>query len=367
LVFLFLRLETHMKLESLGFGEPFATAFATGSDASCLPARVFSAQREQFGLWSEAGPLMAAVSGRLRHEAVQGGLPVVGDWVAARLDTSGQRASIQRVLPRKTQLTRKRPERSSEPQLMAANIDFVFVVSALNQDFSPRRLERALALIWEGGAQPVVLLSKLDTCPDPDAYLDSARRAAIGVPVHALSVHAGLGLDALRQYLTPGRTVALIGSSGVGKSTLLNHWLGEQRAATSDTREQDDKGRHTTTARELFVLPEGALLIDTPGMRELGLVEVGEGLDATFADIEALTADCRFSDCQHQSDPGCAVQAALQRGELDPSRLAAYGKLQRELAHENRRRDERARHEYQRDLRKLHRQRAKAQRAHPKR
>ncbi|HKP56164.1 MAG TPA: ribosome small subunit-dependent GTPase A [Polyangiales bacterium] len=356
-----------MNLESLGFGEPFRTAFATESDPSCVPARVFSAQREQFELCSEAGSLTASLSGRLRHEATQGGLPVVGDWVVARPDSSGERASILRVLPRKTSLTRKRPERSSELQLMAANVDYVFVVSALNQDFSPRRIERALALIWEGGAQPVVLLTKLDSCPDPEAYLESAREVALGVPVHALSVHSGMGLEALDAYLTPARTVALIGSSGVGKSTLVNHCLGETRAATQAARDGDDKGRHTTTARELFLLPQGALLIDTPGMRELGLVEASDGLDATFADIEALSTGCRFSDCQHRADPGCAIQAALQRGELDPARLAAYGKLQRELAYEHRRHDARARQDHQRDLRKLFKERNRAQRAHPKR
>ena len=355
-----------MKLESLGYGEPFASAFAAGCDPSWLPARVCSAQREQFGLWTESGPLMAALSGRLRHVAAEGELPVVGDWVAARLDPTGQRASVQCVLPRRSVLTRKRPQQSA-PQLMAANLDCVFVVTALNQDFSPRRLERALALIWEGGAQPVVVLTKLDACDDPQPYIDSAREVALGVPVHALSVHAGAGLDALDAYLTPGRTAALIGSSGVGKSTLVNHCLREARAATFEARADDDKGRHTTTARELFVLPNGALLIDTPGMRELGLLDASAGLDTAFADVESLAASCRFSDCEHDGEPGCAIGAALTRGELAAERLVAYGKLQRELAHERRRSDERLRHEHQRELRRVMRQRTRDQRSHPKR
>jgi ribosome biogenesis GTPase / thiamine phosphate phosphatase len=247
--------------------------------------------------------------------------------------------------------------------LIAANVDLVFVVSALNLDFSARRLERALALIWEGGSQPVVLLTKLDACDDPEPYVEQAQAVALGVPVHALSVHSGAGLEALRTYLAPGRTVALIGSSGVGKSTLVNWCLGEQRALTSEVRDSDDKGRHTTTARELFMTADGALLIDTPGMRELGLTEADAGLEATFEDIESLVANCRFADCLHRNEPGCAVQSALQRGDLEPGRYASYQRLQRELAHEHRRRDERARVEHQRELRKVFRQRAKAVRA----
>ena len=212
-----------------------------------------------------------------------------------------------------------------------------------------------------------MLLTKLDTCPEPDAYLEAARAVALGVAVHAVSVHAGVGLDALRDYLQPTRTVALIGSSGVGKSTLLNHCLGEQRAAISEARVEDDKGRHTTTARELFMLPGGAMLIDTPGMRELGLTDADAGLDTAFADIEALAASCRFSDCDHTGEPGCAIHGALRRGVLDQSRVAAYGKLQRELAYELRRRDERSRQEHQRDQRRVHRQHTRALRSHPKR
>jgi ribosome biogenesis GTPase len=227
--------------------------------------------------------------------------------------------------------------------------------------------ERALALIWEGGAQPVVLLTKLDTCADAEMYIEEARAVALGVPVHALSVHAGLGLEALHDHLQPTRTVALIGSSGVGKSTLLNHCLGEERALTSEARAEDDKGRHTTTARELFLLPQGAMLIDTPGMRELGLADADAGLDAAFADIETLAANCRFSDCEHSGEPGCGIEAALQRGELDRARFAAYGKLQRELAYELRRRDERSRQEHQRQQRKIHRQHTRTLRTHPKR
>jgi len=356
-----------MKLEELGYGEPYRSGFEGEHAAGEVPARVVSASREQYVLWAESGVLHASISGRLRHGADEGALPVVGDWVAARLDPSGLRASVSRVLPRRSSLARKRVERSSALQVMAANIDVVFVVTALNQDFSPRRLERALALIWEGGAQPVVLLTKLDQCEDPSSYLEEAQAVALGVPVHAVSVLAGLGLEVLSRYLQPARTVALIGSSGVGKSTLVNHCLGEERAAISEARAADDKGRHTTTARELFLLPSGALLIDTPGMRELGLADADSGMSATFADIDELALRCRFGDCEHTSEPGCAIQAAIASGELDPARFSAYGRLQRELAFEARRRDERALHEHQREARRIHGQRVRAMRAHPKR
>lgn len=356
-----------MQLEHLGWTETFSSTLRTYNEPNWIPARVVTAQREHLRLWTEHGILPAAISGRFRHLAGEGEHPIAGDWVAASLDPTGERAVVNAVLPRRSRLARKRPGPSSEQQLIAANVDVVFAVSALNLDFSARRLERALALIWEGASQPVVLLTKLDACDDPEPYLEEARAVALGVPVHALSVHSGEGLEALRAYLAPGRTVALIGSSGVGKSTLVNWCLGEQRALTNDVRESDDKGRHTTTARELFMTPEGALLIDTPGMRELGLTEADSGFETAFEDVESLVSSCRFADCQHRNEPGCEVQRALHSGDLEPGRYAGYQKLQRELAHEHRRRDERARVEHQREVRKMFRQRTKAWRANPKR
>jgi ribosome biogenesis GTPase len=358
-----------MHIETLGWSEPFIHAFEDVQleFAGAMPARVVAAQRERYRLFCAAGALDAQLSGRLRHEAGEGALPVVGDWVGALLRPDDASATIVACLPRRTSLVRKRAGRASLPQVLAANLDTVLLMSSLNDDLNPRRVERTLAMIWESGAQPVVLLSKLDLCADPAPFVAEIEQVAIGVPVHALSVHTGDGLAVLARYLQPGRTLALIGSSGVGKSTLANALLGEQRLATSDVRASDQRGKHTTTARELFVLRSGAMLIDTPGMRELGLWDAGDGFSAAFDDIEALAAHCRFGDCKHEREPGCAISEALARGELDPARLASYRKLQRELAHEERRRDPQAMAAYKQHNRQILRARARANRSRPKR
>lgn len=357
-----------MTLEHFGWADPFETAFASLGDDTLVPARVISAQREHYRLRTEHGLAPAAISGKFRQTSGAKGLPCVGDWVAVKLAEDGAYATIQALLPRRSALTRQQAGGTSALQVIAANVDLVFLVSSLNHDWNPRRVERALALTWEAGAQPVLLLTKLDLCPDPSAQLAEASAVALGVPVHALSVHDRRGLSALDAYLTPGRTVVLIGSSGVGKSTLVNHLLGESRAAISDIRAGDDRGKHTTTHRELFELPSGALLIDTPGMRELGLHgETHAGLESTFRDVEQLAQACRFHDCGHHQEPGCAVRAALEQRTLDPARLAAYHKLRREEAHQARRHDQRLQIDHQRERRKVYRQRKQDQRSHPKR
>lgn len=347
-----------MSLESLGWADPFAAAFAAlPLSDELVPARVAASQREHYRLLAEDGAYDATLSGQLRHRAQPGELPVVGDWVAARVAQGERHASIIACLPRKTELTRKQVGRAAEAQVLAANLDCALLVTSLSRDFNPRRIERTLALIWEGGAQPVLILSKLDLCEDPERYIAEAEAVALGVPVHALSAQTAAGLEALDRYLQPARTVALIGSSGVGKSTLLNRLLGRDEAATQGVRASDERGRHTTTARELYALPSGALLIDTPGVRELGLLAADQGLAAAFDDVEALLQGCRFSDCGHGNEPGCALRAALADGRLSAARWQSYEKLKRELAHEARRADPQARSAYQREVRHVMRQR----------
>lgn len=268
--------------------------------------------------------------------------PAVGDWVALRPGTDTTPAAITAVLPRRSVFRRKVAGARSEAQVVAANVDVVFLVVGLDEDFTPRRVERLLLLAREGGVAPVVLLNKADL-PSPDALaarLAETVEVAAGAPVHAVSSRTGLGLDAARGHLAPGRTVALLGSSGVGKSSLANRLLGEERLATRAVRASDGRGRHTTTHRELVELEDGTLLVDTPGMRELGVVGDEDGLDETFDDVAALAAACRYSDCAHGKEPGCAVLAALATGELDPARLAAFQKLEVELAEGARRRKE---------------------------
>jgi ribosome biogenesis GTPase / thiamine phosphate phosphatase len=259
-------------LVRLGWTPQLEAAFAAQPTPGLLAARVAGAQREIYTLWSGDAVLAATLSGKLRHGAEHGELPAVGDWVVAQPDGS-ERAIIHDVLPRHTVLARSRAGRSGERQVLAANCDVVFIVSSLNLDWNPRRIERAVALVRASEAQPVLLLTKLDLCPDPSPQLRTASELLPDVPVHTLALPERRGLDALAPYLVPGRTLALLGSSGVGKSTLVNCLLGEERAQTGAIREHDDRGRHTTTRRELYALPSGALVIDTPGIREVGVFD----------------------------------------------------------------------------------------------
>lgn len=292
---------------------------------------------------SEVGPLLrvvaehgertAEVAGRVRHAAQsRAELPVVGDWVALRTDWGAARASVFGVLPRRSAFARKAAGREGETQIVAANVDTVFVMAGLDLDFNVRRIERAVLLVRESGAEPVVVLSKADLCADLEERAAAVGKAAPGVSVVPVSAREGTGIDALTPWLRPGKTVVLFGSSGVGKSTLVNRLLGEERQSTRTVREHDHRGKHTTTRRELLLLPSGALLIDTPGIRELGMLRGEDALGEAFSDIDALTAACAFSDCTHGSEPRCAVRAAVESGALDPERLKSYLKLKGELA-----------------------------------
>ena len=332
-------------LEELGWTESHTIDFDPHAAEGLVPARVAVQHRGVFIVLSELGELRAGAAGRLSHEAAGAGdLPAVGDWVAIAPRLEEGSATIQAVLPRRTKFSRKVAWAASEEQVVAANVDIVFLLTSLNEDFNLRRMERYLTLAWESGAQPVIVLTKTDLSDTVDLRVLEVEAIAFGVPVHAISSITGDGLDVIRSYLAPGRTIALLGSSGVGKSTLVNTLAGEEVLAVKEIRE-DGEGRHTTTHRQLVLLPEGGLVLDTPGMRELQLWESSDGLGETFSDIEELAAQCRFNDCAHRSEPGCAIQAALEDGTLELERWASYQKLQRELAHLERRLDKRAQSE----------------------
>jgi ribosome biogenesis GTPase len=324
-------------LAELGWNDFFAAGFAPHGEQGMLPGRVMRELRGAYELAmgsAERPEMTASPAGRLwygEHGEEGGGAPAVGDWVAVRPPGSpGEPGLIRAVLPRRSKLSRKTAGLRTDEQVIAANIDTVFLMVGLDRDFNPRRIERYLAAGWESGAEPVLVLSKVDVEPDWEARVRETEAIALGVPVLAISARTGQGIDALAPFLLPGRTMSVLGSSGVGKSTLINHLLGREAQSTGPVRESDDRGRHTTTHRALFITPSGALLLDTPGMRELQLWEADEGLGTVFADIEELAAECRFNDCAHQGTPGCAVEAAVAAGGLDGDRLESWRKLQGE-------------------------------------
>lgn len=315
-------------LEALGWDAAWAAGFEQLEDDNLIPARIAAQHRGSYVVWSEDGELRARSAGRLFYEHDVGApLPAVGDWVAvARPD--GERATITSILPRRSAFVRKQAGRDSREHVLASNVDSAFLLAGLDDDFSLRRLERYIATAWESGAEPVVVLTKSDLCADVPAAVLAVESVAIAVPVHPISNVTGEGVEALARHLHPGRTVVMLGSSGVGKSTLLNTLAGEDLMRTAELA-ADGTGRHTTTHRELVRLPDGALVIDTPGLRELQFWE-GD-LSAAFEDIESLALECRFRDCAHLTEPGCAVLAAVDDGQLELDRLRSWRKLQREL------------------------------------
>ena len=314
---------TESLLHKLGWDDGWEAAFAEHRAAGLVPARVAIQHRGAYDLLTEEAELRASAANRLVREE---GLPAVGDWVGIDLATN----LVEALLPRRTSIGRKEVWTAIKEQILAANVDVAFLTQALPLDFNPRRLERYLAMAWESGAQPVILLTKTDLVEDIAPFLDGVEAVTFGsVPVLAVSARTGVGVDELRAWLEPNKTAVLLGSSGVGKSTIVNTLIGEELLATQEVREDDQMGRHTTTRRELILVPTGGVVLDTPGIRELQLWDAD--LEQTFGDIEEIARRCRFADCNHDQEPGCAVREALQDGSLSSERWQSYVKLQREL------------------------------------
>ena len=329
-----------MDLTSFGWSEFFEKNFKSYEGQGYAAGRVALEHKNFYRVYTQDGEVLAELSGKLRHEALnRSDWPAVGDWVVIRSRPEGDRVMIHALLPRRTRFARKTAGSRTEEQIVGANVDTVFLVTSLNHDFSLRRIERYLVIAWESGANPIVVLSKSDLCDRVTDAIDEVQMVAGGVRVHAISVVTGDGLDEIAKYFNRGETVALLGSSGVGKSSLINYLAGDDRLKVQTVREHDDRGRHTTTHRELVLLPTGGLVLDTPGMRELQLWDGDESLQLVFDDIEVLAERCFFSDCRHEDEPRCVVREALAAGTIDAERYQSYEKLQKELKYQARRKD----------------------------
>ncbi|GAA4600132.1 ribosome biogenesis GTPase [Actinoplanes octamycinicus] len=326
-------------LSQLGWDEFFASSFRPCDRPDTVPGRVLRADRGISTVLTATGVTRASLGGSALLEAARDPalLPCAGDWVVLRT-WPDRRVTLELVLRRRTTLIRRTAGKDASGQVLAANMDTVAVVEPIFPEPSDARVERLLALAWESGAEPLLVLTKSDTTRTPEAVARQLAELAPGVPVVPVSVHHGCGLDRLREFVTPGRTLALLGRSGAGKSTLANALAGTPVMPVQAIRDADGKGRHTTAYRNLITIPGGGCVVDTPGIRGVGLLDTGSGLDRAFADVAELAGRCRFDDCGHDAEPGCAVQAALADGSLPPRRLASWRKLHREVAVESRRR-----------------------------
>ena len=358
---------TPLAFGRLGWSADRAMAFAPHAAAGLLPGRVISSAGTGLAV-PEAGPTELVIQRRFAREATdRTDLPAVGDWLALEhLSDSPRQAALRDVLPRSGTFVRQRLS-DGQPQVLAANVDTAVLVSGLDNDLNLRRLERYLVLAMDGGVTPVVVLNKVDIALDLARAVSEVHRIAAGTRVVVTSAVDGTGVNELRDFLVPGTTACLLGSSGVGKSTLTNAVLGEERQLTKELREDDSKGRHTTTHRELFAVPDGGLLIDTPGLRTVGVLGESDSVQATFDEVESLSRECRFTDCHHEGEPGCAVAAAIEAGTLSPDRLASHHKLEAERHYAEIRSDQRARREADRKLGKFFKQHKKNLRGQGKR
>ena len=343
-------------LEALGWNDRLTAEFAPSAEKGLRPGRVSLEHKHIYRVLTQDGEVLARLAGRIRHRATASAeYPAVGDWVALRTRPGDPRASIQSILTRRSRFSRKVSGDHTQEQVVAANIDTVFLATGLDEDYNLRRIERYLVTGWESGAAPVVLLTKADLCLDVAARVAEVEAIAGGAPVLVTSARDGSGLDRLLPYLQPGATVAILGSSGVGKSTLINSLLGRDLQRTAEVSSYKDRGRHTTTNRELIVLPGGGMIIDTPGLREIQLWDAGGSLGTAFPDVESFASGCRFSDCRHDTEPGCSVRAAAAEGRLPPDRLESYLKLRREAEYLIERQDQLAIIEKKRKWKAIHR------------
>ncbi len=342
------------KLSRLGWDNFFENDFTKFSSIGFVPGRISRVNKNAYLVQCQKGEFNAEVSGKFHFNAdAQSDFPAIGDWVAMREIPDENKAIIEHVLLRKNYFSRKVAGVKTDEQIIASNIDYLFIITSLNLDLNIRRIERYITLAIERDVKPVIILSKSDQCENVDAKISEVRSALSGVHVHAVSALFNTGIEEISEYFEVGKTVAVVGSSGVGKSTLINKLLGEDSLVVKEIGAHKDKGKHTTTHRELLSLPGGGMIIDTPGMREIQLWEGSEGINETFSDVEQYLGKCKFGDCRHESEPGCAIRKAIDEGELDNNRFRSYMKLQRELTWMENRKDKKAAHEQKKKWKKI--------------